>query len=132
MDINFRKGDNLNLSTHFKSSEFECPCGKCTDQHISKDLLDRLESLRIAVGIPLKITSGYRCEAHNKAVGGVENSSHTKGEAADVTCADLDKLLTEGEKIFDSIGDGRVNGHFCHFDTRLPKQPGNVKRRWTY
>ena len=31
------------------------------------------------------VTSGYRCPLKNKAVGGVENSQHLKGEAADIS-----------------------------------------------
>jgi len=32
---------------------------------------------------PVTITSGYRTPEHNVAVGGVENSQHVKGQAAD-------------------------------------------------
>ena len=34
---------------------------------------------------PIYITSGYRCPALNRKVGGVENSYHTRGMAADIT-----------------------------------------------
>lgn len=43
-----------------------------------------LEPLRAKVGIPIKINSGYRCEHLNRAVGGVQNSYHLKGCAADI------------------------------------------------
>ena len=36
-----------------------------------------LEPLRVAMGQPIKIGSGFRCQALNKAVGGVFNSQHT-------------------------------------------------------
>ena len=45
-----------------------------------------LQPLRDAWGKPLKINSGYRCPALNRAVGGVESSQHVKGEAADIAC----------------------------------------------
>ena len=45
-----------------------------------------LEPLRQRFGV-IRITSGYRCEALNKAVGGVKNSQRTKGEAADIHCS---------------------------------------------
>lgn len=48
-----------------------------------------LEPLRVAMGEPIKIGSGYRCEKLNKAVGGVYNSQHLKGQAADL-CIDGD------------------------------------------
>ena len=44
-----------------------------------------LDPLREAYGKPIRVTSGYRCEALNKAVKGVKNSQHIKGQAADIT-----------------------------------------------
>ena len=43
-----------------------------------------LDPLREAWGAPIIVTSGYRCERLNKAVGGAVNSQHRKGEAADI------------------------------------------------
>ena len=43
-----------------------------------------LEPLRVAMNEPIKIGSGFRCQALNKAVGGVYNSQHLKGQAADI------------------------------------------------
>ena len=43
-----------------------------------------LQPLRIAYGKPIRISSGYRCEALNKAVGGVATSQHLFGMAADI------------------------------------------------
>lgn len=42
-----------------------------------------LESIRSAVGKPLKVSSAYRCPALNKAVGGASGSFHTRGLACD-------------------------------------------------
>ena len=49
-----------------------------------------LQPLRDAMGEAIKIGSGYRCPQLNKAVGGVSNSQHIKGEAVDL-CIDGDK-----------------------------------------
>lgn len=46
-----------------------------------------LEPLRAAWGSGLKVTSGYRCRALNTAVGGVANSVHMLGYAADIVPA---------------------------------------------
>lgn len=43
-----------------------------------------LDPLREWYGKPIYINSGYRCPALNKAVGGVGNSYHLKGMAADL------------------------------------------------
>ena len=61
-----------------------------------------LEPLRLAMNEPIKIGSGYRCRKLNKAVGGVDNSQHTKGQAADL-CIDGD--LKKGRKWFEYIRD---------------------------
>lgn len=47
----------------------------------------RLELVRIAMRTPLYITSGYRCEQLNKAVGGAKHSLHMSGRAADIFVA---------------------------------------------
>ena len=44
----------------------------------AQDLLNTLQVFRDALGKPIKITSGYRCEKLNKLVGGVHNSSHLR------------------------------------------------------
>ena len=51
-----------------------------------------LDPAREQLGMPIKVNSGYRCPLKNKAVGGVENSQHLRGEAADIHCDDNAKL----------------------------------------
>lgn len=58
-----------------------------------------LEPLRKVYGKPITVTSGYRCPVLNKAVGGVANSQHTKGEAADLSVGST----AENRKLFDLI-----------------------------
>jgi hypothetical protein len=59
-----------------------------------------LEPLRVAMKEPIKIGSGFRCQKLNKAVGGVYNSQHLKGQAADL-CIDGD--IQKGRKWFEYI-----------------------------
>ena len=59
-----------------------------------------LEPLRKAMGEPIKIGSGFRCQELNKKVGGVYNSQHLKGQAADI---DIHGDMAFGRKIFDYI-----------------------------
>lgn len=61
-----------------------------------------LEPLRVAMNEPIKIGSGFRCQKLNKAVGGVYNSQHMKGQAADL-CIDGD--IQKGRKWFNYIRD---------------------------
>lgn len=51
-----------------------------------------LEVLRGKLNRPLRITSGYRCPALNAAVGGVNNSRHMQGCAADVATTDTKRF----------------------------------------
>ena len=57
-------------------------------------LADYLDNIREKLGKPIQVSSGYRCPMLNKAVGGVANSQHQKGLAADLVCADMEKLLS--------------------------------------
>ena len=59
-----------------------------------------LEPLREAMREPIPISSGFRCEQLNRAVGGVSNSQHMRGQAADL-CIGGD--MKKGRKWFDYI-----------------------------
>lgn len=67
-----------------------------------------LDPLREAYGRPVYVSSGYRCDALNKAVGGAKNSQHKTGLAADIyvkgeTNAVLYNLLKRGNIAFDQL-----------------------------
>lgn len=78
------------------------------DNRLPKDLLPNVENLIAEVldplrewyGRPIYVNSGYRCPELNKVVGGVENSYHVSGCAAD-----LDTRLSKSEngKLFEYI-----------------------------
>ena len=65
-----------------------------------------LQPLRNWWGNEVKIGSGYRCQALNIAVGGVRNSQHMLGQAADL-CIDGD--INKGKKWIEII---RALGEF--------------------
>ena len=52
-----------------------------------------LDPTRAKLDAPIYVTSGYRCRALNVAVGGVGNSQHLTGCAADLQYKDLQKLF---------------------------------------
>lgn len=60
-----------------------------------------LDPLREWYGSPIIVNSAYRCEALNKAVGGVPTSLHQYGYAADITAGNK----TENKKLFNYIKD---------------------------
>lgn len=85
MTKNFQVTENIQLSENFCSREFYCKCGQDHEQIISEKLVEKLQSLIRLLGADKAIiTSGYRCPAHDKAVGGNGYGMHTKGLAADV------------------------------------------------
>ena len=49
-----------------------------------------LQPLRDTIGSPVYINSGYRSKRLNARVGGVPNSRHLQGRAADIHCDNLD------------------------------------------
>lgn len=116
------------ISEHFSKSEFWChgiEQGTCHCNHsidINPKLIELVEQLRYNIGgYPLHINSGYRCPEHNSAVGGVMDSQHILGNAADISRPD--QLSFEEFKWyvtqlpFDGIG-LYYAGDFIHCDVR--------------
>lgn len=70
-----------------------------------------LDPLRTAYGKPIRISSGFRCPALNRAIGGVANSQHMRGEAADIDLGSttenrkLAKLIVDMKLPFDQLID---------------------------
>ena len=86
-----------------------------------------LEKIRALLGQPMHIDSGYRCQALNRAVGGVPDSAHIQGYAADFVCPDFGSPLTIARAIAASAIDFDQciqEGSWVHvsFDPRLRRQ----------
>ena len=112
---------DVNVSKHFKLSELQCKCG-CGSYIRNEELLELLEEVRTHFGL-VTVTSGTRCEQHNKAVGGVVGSRHTKGQAADiqvpgVSPLDVYEFLDAKHPI--TLGLGNYST-FTHVDSRFSK-----------
>ncbi len=113
------------ISKHFHGDEFACPC--CGVSMVDEDLLSALEAIHFLLDKPLHILSGYRCEAHNKEIGGEKNSQHCLGKAVDVRLPAgmfLKEFYNVANKLqrFGGIGvypagAGQVRG-FLHLDVR--------------
>ena len=110
-------GTPIRLSQHFLANEFRCK--HCRELRIDAQLIIKLEELRQAIGDqPIVVTSGYRCPVHNKAVGGVANSQHLQGKAADIyvngmNCRDLAHWARKVGFSFVKVYPGRI-----HVDVR--------------
>lgn len=85
----------------FSLNEFECHCGCRMPDSARANIVALVEQVldpaREKLGIPITVNSCYRCAKHNAAVGGVANSQHLRGEAADIRCdnnKELELILT--------------------------------------
>ena len=90
--------ENTRLSKHFTLEEFintqKYPCNKPTLQHVANMVYGcvmLLEPARQVVG-PILVNSGFRNEDVNRHVGGVKNSQHLTGQAADIRPKDPRKF----------------------------------------
>jgi hypothetical protein len=70
---------------YFKRREFICPCNHCNGFPAEPNsvLIALLERAREHFNLPIHITSGVRCAYQNNKVGGIKNSKHRDGKAAD-------------------------------------------------
>lgn len=95
----------VQLSEHFSLNEFiysRTAIDKGIDNSPPPDAISAmkvlcsrlLEPLRALCGNkPMHVLSGFRCEELNRCVGGVSNSQHLTGEAADIYMVDFKRLL---------------------------------------
>lgn len=86
---------------------------------IDPDAMDKLQKLRNVLGKPMLITSAYRSEAHNRAVGGAKNSQHRLAKAFDVVMTNQDPhAFVEAAKAVGFKGIGYYpKQNFIHIDT---------------
>lgn len=96
-----------------------------------------LQPLREAMGRPMRVNSGFRSDAVNRAVGGSSTSQHSHGEAADIEFDGFDNQalglkimemkLPFDQLIFEFLVPGDPNGGWIHVShKRSGKQRGQV------
>ena len=119
---------------HFEIQEFSCPTHPNSGINMDNAFLQMLDDARGIAGIPFNITSGYRTKNRNKLVGGVANSSHLVGKAADISVQSgneryiiINALIKAG---FKRIGVAKT---FIHCDNDSLEQGGTKPNSiWTY
>ena len=133
------KSTGFTENPYFDRKEFACKCG-CGYAVVDARLLELLTIFRIYLDTPIFITSGARCYAYNKTVGGAHpkldadhnpiwgtGSQHLWGLAADIVVVgvpphDVYELMDESMKGSCGLGEYR---EFVHFDVRQ-----NGPARW--
>ncbi len=131
MVILYTKGIQTAISTHFTTRDFDCHCKRldCKDTLIEENLIIALEELWALAG-DFEISSGYRCPDHNKEIGGVKNSQHSLGNAAD--CKSKKLVGKEMAKLAELVPFFHLGGigtypTFAHCDVRK-----NGAARWNF
>ena len=115
------------LTPHFNKKEFASKDGAGMPEEVWANvqiLARQLEVLRAHLKAPIRITSGYRSEAHNKRSNGKSNSQHLLGKASDLQVDEVSpkkvhkailKLIKEGKMLEGGLG---LYDSFVHYDIR--------------
>ena len=110
---------------YFKPHEFACKCGgKYCDGSVDKvdlRMVKKLDDIREHFGVECIVTSGVRCERHNAAVGGVRNSQHLYGKAADFVIKNVparEVYNYANTKVIPGEGGLGKYDNFTHLDVR--------------
>ena len=121
------------LTKNFKLSEFQSKDGADMPDEVYENIVrlaEELQVIRDIVKLPIRINSAYRSPEHNRKVGGVYNSQHILGTAADLIIVGLsssksyliiDKLQHSGYIITGGLG---LYRSFIHYDIR------GKRKRW--
>lgn len=93
------------IAKNFNRREFMCKCG-CGRMPMNERFIEKLQTLRDYICKPINIVSGYRCEKHDKAVGGTGRGTHTLGIAVDMYIDGVPPI--EIAKIAEKLGFGGI------------------------
>ena len=115
---------------YFKKQEFACKCGKYCNGYpvdIDMNMVKIADQIRDRIGKPVPVNSGIRCKTHNANVGGVSNSQHICGNAADLGCptgCTPSQMASIAEELMGETGGIGIYSWGIHIDTR------STKSRW--
>jgi len=121
------------ITKNFSLEEFKCKDGSDIPNTALLNIVElarNLEVLRTAINKPIVINSGYRSPKYNAKIGGVKDSQHLRGTAADIKVAGMTPkevaLVIEGLIESGKMKEGGVGVYptFTHYDIR------NRKARW--
>ena len=121
------------ITKNFSLEEFKCKDGSDIPNTALLNIVElarNLEVLRTAINKPITINSGYRSPKYNAKIGGVKDSQHLRGTAADIRVSGMTPkevaLVIEGLIESGKMKEGGVGVYptFTHYDIR------NRKARW--
>jgi len=120
---------SIEIKCPFTYEEIRCNCG-CGSFILNTAFFRMLLTARFTAGIPFVIRSWTRCPDHNRAEGGVADSSHLRGLAVDIATRDsherfviLRALMQAG---FPRFG---IHANYIHVSNN-PDKPSGIA--WLY
>lgn len=121
-----KKDGGKKLSTNFKVSEFACKDGSDAIL-VAPRLVMVLQSIRSHFGKAVSIHSAYRTPAYNTKVGGVAQSQHCYGTAADISIQGVTpaKVAAYARSLMPDWGGVGTYSTFTHVDVREEKSDWN-------
>lgn len=132
--IVFDKDKKGILSPKLTLSEYKCKCRSklCTRTFVNPRTVRAFQLTRNIYGCPIAVTSAFRCQTHNKKVGGLANSMHLTGSAIDLRPAikdfhesELDRLEKVAILYFDVVirynDKGFIHCHMLDDDSDLDR-----------
>ena len=123
------------MTKNFSKEEFDCNDGSEMPINIYHNMVkvaNQLQVLRNYIKKPIKINSAWRSQEYNESIGGVKDSQHIMGRAADIVVKGMlpielskiiEDLISKGEMLQGVIG---IYSSFIHYDIR------GTKARWNY
>ena len=123
------------MTKNFSKEEFDCNDGSEMPINIYHNMVkvaNQLQALRDYIGKPIQVNSAWRSEEYNASIGGVKNSQHIMGRAADIVIKGMtpievskiiEELISKGDMLQGGLG---IYSSFVHYDIR------GEKARWDY
>lgn len=126
VSYSLEKDGNKRLAKNFTVKEFACKDG--TDPiFIAKELPMVLQYIRMRVGKAVVVNSAFRTADYNRSVGGVSESQHCYGTAADIFVSGYtpQQIANIAREIMPDWGGIGVYDKFTHVDVRSEKADWN-------
>ena len=123
------------MTKNFTKEEFDCNDGSEMPINVYHNMVkvaNQLQALRDELGKPIQVNSAWRSEEYNASIGGVKNSQHIMGRAADIVIKGMtpievskiiEELISKGDMLQGGLG---IYSSFVHYDIR------GTKARWDY
>ncbi len=139
--VEYKYNDRRRLSEHFCVYEWKCKCGKPHKIVIADTLPPLLEKVMKKIGaVRGDISSGYRCPAHDKHVGGTGGTVH-QGYACDIKFTDKNGKIIPSKTVALALEDlGHKcgigykcggNSNYTHIDVKPRKWYGDESKSMT-